>query len=73
MRVNRAATSSANTYSRNCARLVSTKLIGVTMPNWIRTRFRDPQTSFASAVTIMSLVGLVCGVIGIARILLAMR
>jgi len=43
------------------------------MPNWIRNLFRDPPTSFATAATIMSVVGGVCGAIGIARILLAYR
>lgn len=41
------------------------------MPIWIRNCFRDAKTSFATAVLIMSVVGLVCGVIGIARIVLA--
>jgi len=43
------------------------------MPNWIRDRFRDPPTSWATAMLIMSVVGAVIGAIGIARILLAYR
>jgi len=42
------------------------------MREWLRNRFRDPQTSFASAVAIMSVVGGSLGAIGIARILVAL-
>ena len=40
------------------------------MPNWIRERFRDAPTSFGSAAQIMSVVGLVLGIIGIALVFL---
>ena len=43
------------------------------MPAWIRKCFRDPQTSFASVVAIMSVVGLLSGAIGIGRILWALH
>jgi len=43
------------------------------MPKWIRDRFRDDRTSWGTAVQIMSVVGFVCGAVGIARILLAYR
>ncbi len=42
------------------------------MRQWIRKLFRDPPTSFATAVAIMSFVGVTCGAIGIGRILLAL-
>ncbi len=43
------------------------------MPTWIRKFFRDPRTAFATAAAIMSAVGLLCGVIGIGRILWALQ
>ena len=41
------------------------------MPKWIRSCFRDDRTSFSTAVRVMSFVGAVSGIFGIARIVLA--
>jgi len=43
------------------------------MSDWIRNRFRDPPTSFATVMTIMSVVGATSGAIAIGRILWAMQ
>ena len=39
------------------------------MPKWLRKFFRDPRTSFNTAVTIMSVIALACSVLLIVRIL----
>jgi hypothetical protein len=41
------------------------------MPDWIRKRFRDPRTAWATSVLIMSIIGLTCGGFAIARIAIA--
>ena len=57
----------------SCETDASGSLVGAKVRIWIHDCFRDPPTSFASAAWIMSFIGVVCGIIGIALVILGRR